>query len=55
MFKEEFRTIVSTLFILFEYNLKFIFTEASDEIFTKKKNKAPSKVTVTMQDTEEMK
>lgn len=28
MFKEEFRTVVSTLFILFEYNLKFIFTES---------------------------
>lgn len=55
MFKEEFRTIISTLFILFEYNLKFIFTDASDEIFTKKKSQAASKVTVTMQDTEEMK
>ncbi len=27
MFKEDFRTIMTTLFILFEYNLKFIFTE----------------------------
>jgi hypothetical protein len=28
MFKEDFRTIMTTLFILFEYNLKFIFTES---------------------------
>lgn len=32
MFKEDFRTIMTTLFILFEYNLKFIFTEPSDTI-----------------------
>jgi hypothetical protein len=32
MFKEEFRTAISTLFVLFEYNLKFIFTDQSDDI-----------------------
>ena len=34
MFKEDFRTIMTTLFILFEYNLKFIFTESSDTTLT---------------------
>jgi len=59
MFKEEFRTIISTLFILFEYNLKFIFTDSSDEIFTSTKkradNKAPNEIVVIMQDAEEIK
>lgn len=59
MFKEEFRTIISTLFILFEYNLKFIFTDSSDEIFTLTKkradNKAPNEIVVIMQDAEEIK
>lgn len=59
MFKEEFRTIISTLFILFEYNLKFIFTDSSDEIFTLTKkradNKAANEIVVIMQDAEEIK
>jgi hypothetical protein len=59
MFKEEFRTIISTLFILFEYNLKFIFTDSSDEIFTSTKkradNKAANEIVVIMQDAEEIK
>ncbi len=59
MFKEEFRTIISTLFILFEYNLKFIFTDSSDEIFTSTKkradSKAPNEIVVIMQDAEEIK
>ena len=66
MFKEEFRTIISTLFILFEYNLKFIFTDPSDEIFnntqSKKRQPAAARIkhtlpplSVTMQESEEIK
>ena len=32
MFKEDFRSIMTTIFILFEYNLKTIFTEHPDHI-----------------------
>lgn len=39
MFKEEFRTVMIALFILFEYNLKFIFTD-TDEIITSKRRSA---------------
>ena len=39
MFKEEFRTVITTLFILFEYNLKFIFTDTTDELQPPSKKK----------------